>query len=741
MSIESNRSKLPWVIAIGIIILLAAGIGFLWRGSWFTTIEAAETADGTNLKFRTRGEQIEIYRDQAWHPVFWQGVNMGAALPGHYPGEFAIDKNTYLRWFHEMAEMGSNVVRVYTIHPPHFYEALVEYNKQRPEHPLYLIQGVYTLEEELIALQDAYEPSVREHFRQEIRDAVGAVYGKVTIESKRGHASGEYKVNAGPYVAAWHIGTEWDPQMVVNTNELHHDMKPYEGKHFRAKEGASPFESWLAEMLDVAAEAERSYGWEHPITFTNWVTTDPLTHPGEPTLEEDMVSVDAMMIEPVEWAAGYFASYHVYPYYPDLFRFDETLRNAVNEEGEPDSYKSYLRELKQHHAGIPIIVAEFGVPSSLGIGHLGPLGRDQGGHGEAEQGEVNASLFRQIVDEDYAGAVLFSWQDEWFKRSWNTMRYEIPADRRAFWYNVLSVEQSFGLIGMYPSKDEVITIDGRKNDWDKLSAEDKQRMDIGQDSIKEMRVVHDEAYVYMLLELEDDFDPSQNALHIGVDTLPGGNRHAPQWGDATLDEGLEMLIVLDNAEEGEVRVSSAYDVHKRLYGYKYGMLNVPEDAKNEERFDPWKLSVGLEMTPPDTKIAHPFEEVNIGKLARGYSDPEHPEYDSLASWQSNGNLVEIRIPWMLLGFSDPSSHQVISYQDTEPDDLTFISETSKGIRFNPWISPTKEQEAGQHDEAGPHPRMEELPIYQWDAWEQVEYVERKKESYHIMKAAFIENLK
>lgn len=48
-----------------------------------------------------------------------------------------------------MREMNTDVVRVYTILPPHFYEALYEFNSTR-EDTLWLIQGIWSPEEELI---------------------------------------------------------------------------------------------------------------------------------------------------------------------------------------------------------------------------------------------------------------------------------------------------------------------------------------------------------------------------------------------------------------------------------------------------------------------------------------------------------------------------------------------------------------------------------------------------------------
>lgn len=718
------------------IVLLTVMGGLSWMCGWFNRVEMAKMADGTQLKFRTQGEQFEIYQYKKWETFFPQGVNLGATLPGHYPGELPIDKETYLRWFDMMTEMGSNVVRVYTIHPPYFYEALVEYNKRNSDRPLYLIQGVWSPEELLAMKRNAFDSEIMDVFQKEIADTVRAVSGDFTLKASPGKASGKFTANALPYLMAWHIGTEWDPQMVVGTNKGNKDITHFAGSHFITKDGASPFECWLAQWLDLTAGLEDEMGYKHPITFTNWVTTDPLQHPGEPYFEEDLVSVDATHIKPMDWQAGYFASFHVYPYYPDLFRFDETLREVINEDGKADPYRTYLRRLKEYHAGMPVIVAEFGVPNSWGIGHKELLGRHQGGHNEVEQGEINAALFQAIVDEDLAGAIVFAWQDEWFKKTWNTMRLEVPEESRANWLNVLSNEQMFGIIGMYPSKDDVILVDGEPSDWDKLEGEDKTLLIEDGTAFKGLWATHDEAYVYLMAKLNHSFDPDYETIYIGADTLPGGNRHAEQLSGKKLDEGLETLIVLGDGMHNEIKIASNYDFHTRLYGKQYQMLPVKAEEMKDDSgvFHSWKLAVGLLMKSPDTKVNYPFEDVPAGELIRGTTDPSRQDYQSLASWNTKGTTLELRIPWGLLGYSDPSSLQAISYKDT--NDNSFVSEASEGIRFVPWIKEKKGLAVIGLDSGTELFPVSELQVFRWREWTDVKYNERKKRGYAIIKQAF-----
>lgn len=727
-------------VKFGLAAVIVCGAVFYWLMPPVAKVESAEVGNGFQVKFKTSGTQIEQYHEQSWKPYFAKGVNMGATVPGHFPGELEITKDDYMRWFDEIQKMGANVIRVYTILKPEFYESLVRYNAKHQDNPLFFIQGVWSPEEQLIEGQNAFDPKLKQKFEQEIREAVEAVYGNIDLEAgvHSGKASGNYVFNAGPYLMGWIIGTEWDPVMVKKTIDSNPNVADYQGKHFRSKPGANSFEKWLAEMVDITAVTEAKHGWQHPIAFSNWVTTDPLEHPGEPLVAEDMVSVDPLHVEASNWDAGYFASYHVYPYYPDFFTFDKSFQTMKNDKGEADSYKTYLHKLKEYHQQMPIMVTEFGVPASQGIAHTGMLGRNQGGHDEKTQGEMDADMFRQIHEEGYSGAILFTWQDEWFKKTWNTMRYDIP-DRRAYWYNTLTNESHFGVLGMYPSKDDVIHVDGDASDWDKLNAKDKTKLDMNAPGFREIWATHDEGYVYLLVKLTENFDNNKQNIYFGFDTLQGGNRHAPQLQGKTLDEGLETLLELGNKDKGKIMIASNYDFHTRLFGKLSNVLTYdPKEMKDDSGiFNPWKLVVNYLLEHPDSRFDHPFGDVEVGDLLRGTSDPNDPNYNSKTMWQAKGDVLEIRIPWMLLGFSDPSSLSAISYEDNGTKQ--FESVKVEGIRIVPWIVATDSKKVIGLDGNAPYP-VSKLPLYAWKRWEDidVQYVERPKQSYYSMQKAMHE---
>jgi hypothetical protein len=99
-------------------------------------------------------------------------------------------------------------------------------------------------------------------------------------------------------------------------------------------------ESWIASMLDHTAARDAARGWSRPLTFTNWLTLDPLDHrQWEPLPAEDLVSVDATHIAATKaWPGGFFVSYHAYPYYPRLHVADAVvpeLQAAERRRGRP----------------------------------------------------------------------------------------------------------------------------------------------------------------------------------------------------------------------------------------------------------------------------------------------------------------------------------------------------------------------------------------------------------------------
>ncbi|MGD6877609.1 hypothetical protein [Bacillus infantis] len=695
--------------------------------------------NGIKTNSRTGSEYIQVRKDGKWEDLLVKGVNMGIAKPGSFPGETAITKEEYLRWFRAIGAMNSNAVRVYTLHPPGFYEAFYEYN-QTAEHPLYLFHGAWVNEENLVSEQNAYSRLVTDDFKTELKHMVDIVHGNASLPERPGHASGEYKYDISEYVLGFMIGIEWDPEAVLQTNAGNEGKGSFSGKYFQT-ENASPFEGWIARMMDYTAEYETGqYGWQHTMSFTNWVTTDLLDHPAEPSEDEDKAVVDPNHILPAEgFKAGMFASYHIYPYYPDFLNYEKKYVNYIDSQGEKNNYAGYLNDLKKVHS-MPVLVAEFGVPASRGMTHENVDGMDQGHHSEEEQGKINKRLFESILDEGYAGGLVFTWQDEWFKRTWNTMDYDNP-DRRPFWSNMQTNEQHFGLLAFEPGKYEAgIYPDGLTGDWDKLGAEPLFKSSQKEDALKALYAASNEEYLYLRLDYSRPLDWGRDSTYLMLDTIKGQGQSTVPLGneaEAAADFGVDYSINLTGEDTSNMMVDSYYDTFYYQYGELLNMLPERPYAAQKDNgiFHPIRLALNKELTIPSTGKTLPFSSYETGKLMFGNANPESEDFNSLTdiSLSDDRKTLELRIPWLLLNVKDPSSREI-------QGDLWKSGLSGSSIIESMTIGAAVTENGKL---AGTAPAMTDGVIkeedsfkYSWKSWEEPQYHERLKQSYWIMKDAF-----
>lgn len=686
---------------------------------------------------RVGKDYLQIQKDGKWEDFLIKGVNMGIAKPGTWPGETAITKQEYYRWFEQIGDMNANAIRIYTIHPPHFYEALAEYNR-RAEEPIYLFHGIWINEEVFLESNDAFAEENVKDFKEEIQKTVDLIHGNAVLEERPGHAHGNYTADVSPYVLGWVLGVEWDPQVVLNTNRKHSGMSEYNGEFLFTK-GAQPFEVWLAEMMEYTIAYEQEiYQWQRPMSFTNWVTTDLLTHPSEPSEQEDLVSVNPNLIfSKDEFEAGMFASYHIYPYYPDFLNFEERYVDYIDHREEKNNYAGYLQHMKEAHS-MPLLVAEFGIPSSRGNTHNNIYGWNQGGHTEKEQGEILAHLFEDIVEENMAGGLIFSWHDEWFKRTWNTMDFDNP-DQRPYWKNVQTNEQMFGMLTFEPGQAQKIVIDGKEEDWKVLDQETEYS---SSSIIKEMQITHDEGFLYVKLKA-DKFKEHEISLLFNIMNNQGQSKVVP--GSDYITEGIDFILQVENEKKARMLVDSYYDSFYYMYGHKLAMVEKQEyaDKKDNGIFHPIRLTLNKELTyknENDEKIIVPFDSYETGIFRSGNSNPNAENFDSLTDFYLNEEkgLLEVRIPWAMLNVKDPSQREVMG-------DMW----TGNGLNSSAWVDGIRigaiavSNSDGKVVDSFPKTvngksRQEDYYLYAWDQWEMPIYHERLKQSYYRIQQLFFE---
>ncbi|WP_100330258.1 hypothetical protein [Bacillus xiapuensis] len=670
---------------------------------------------------RVSGKTFEVRKGDDWKKLRIKGVNIGMGKPGAFPGEAAITEEEYYRWLTYIGDMGANAIRVYTLHPPAFYQALKRYNEAHQE-PIYLFHGVWIDEGSLADTLDAFASQNTQVFQKEMKQIADVIHGNAYVEPSAGHASGSYRADISPYVIGWIIGIEWYPHMVQGTNNKHEGIGDYKGNYFETKQ-ASPFEHWLAKQMDTLISYEKkTYQSIRPVSFTNWVTTDLLDHPSEPHEEEDLVSVNPNVIQVKHdmKKVNQFASYHVYPYYPDFMNYEEDYLNYKDHRGRFNSYAAYLRDLHKAHT-MPVLIAEFGLPASRGMTHENSFGYNQGLLSEKQQGKLIAELYEDIVQEGMLGGLIFTWQDEWFKRTWNTMDYDNP-DRRPFWSNAQTSEQQFGLLSFDRHK---IKVDGQVSDWKEAAPLYKESRDLWVD--------HDERYLYFRIHKSK---AQKGYPVILLNTVEGqGNHRAASIRGLSFSDGVDFLISLPNRKESRVLVDAYYDFFTYQYGIKLNMLEPapPVPVKNSGIFHPQRLALNKELLIPKTGERIPFSAYETGRLRHGNANPQAADYDSLADYRINdaANVIEVRIPWLLLNVKDPSQREVMG--DFYRKGMTSSAKTD-GIKAGlVWV---KNDQAADSLPQMKNGKMPEMNTYSWKPWDQPLYKERLKASYDVIKEAF-----
>lgn len=693
-------------------------------------------------------------------PFEIRGVNMGSGEPGEWSTDFAVDQETYRRWFGLIQEMGANTVRIYTIQADDFYEAFYDYNTAREaagEEPLWLLQGVWVNDYVQNSHRDAYDDDFMGTFQEDCRTMVNVIHGKQRISLGRmaSAGSGTYRRDVSPWVIGCILGVEWEDVTVTYTNHKHEGMEPYQGTYFCAREDASPFESMLAQVMDKTVEYETErFGTQRLMAFSNWPTTDPFTYPTDITLFfMKSAQVDAERVQPTEnFRSGYFASYHVYPYFPDYLNyvyqgkevvFDssstaelrkkaaqrvdrngtsyETVlepENFFDKTGQLNTYYAYLTMLTKHHT-VPVIISEFGVSTGRGMAQRDyNTGRNQGNMSEKEQGKSIQTCYEDIMAAGCAGSCIFTWQDEWFKRTWNTM-HAVDLKRTPYWSDYQTNEQYFGLLSFDPGAEtSVCYVDGDVGEW---TAEDV----VSQNGDMTLSMKYDEKFLYFRVE-KQDLDFGGESLYISLDTTPKSGSTYSAEHDLAFDRPVDFVVAINGKKDSRVFVQERYEALRSTFSREIWDVDAYTDPPDVDSPVFKKIYLPLQTaTPLLTGNWEASAEIyETGLLRYGNANPSSPKFDSLADFICSGDNIEIKLPWQLLNFADPSKMEI-------HDDYY---DGNYGVAYlnidQLYVGLTSEGGAEESAPAASRVRLDAVPLTGWG--NRVSYHERLKSSYYMV---------
>lgn len=636
-------------------------------------------------------------------PYEIRGVDLGSGEPGEWSTDFDIDYDTYYRWFGLIQEMGANTIRVYSVQEDIFYNAFFAYNRNREQEglePLWLLQGVWVNDFNQFSHADMYSNELLDTFLRDGKIMVDVIHGRRNLGLGRlaSSGSGHYRKDISSWVIGYILGVEWEPVTVAYTDQIRSEEAPFQGKYLYASEDATPFESALARVGDEVIDYEtKRYHQQRLVAFSNWAMTDPFKYSTAVTdYWGKLAAVNAEHIRTTEhFQSGTFASYHVYPYFPDFLesetkeleltpaahaemvgyssyqKLDWRVKHwnvpAIADYSRPEDYTdrhgrfntylAYLSALNRYHT-LPVVISEFGVTTGRGMAQIDEnTGRNQGYLSEQQQGQALVECYEDIQDAGCAGCCIASWQDEWNKRSWNT-RHAVDLRRSPYWSDCQTNEQFFGLLTFDPGQEKsVCYVDGDVSEW----TEDDVVME---NHSLTLSMKYDERYLYFLVK-KDGLDLEQDTLYLPIDTTPKtGSNYCDQY-HLKFACDADFLVVLRGKDQSRVLVQERYEALRSTYASSVHGFDTYVEENMPRAQSPLFRPINM-IVKEDTRFYVPIAELGVpsalvfetGKLHYGNANPDSPDFDSLADFAARGDYIEGKLPWQLLNFSDPSRMEI-----------------------------------------------------------------------------------
>lgn len=693
-------------------------------------------------EFRTFGDFIYI-RDKTdklkWSKFIVKGINIGLGIPGYFPGEFAITKKNYLDWFSLIYELGLNTVRVYSLKNPAFYEALYEFNMNSTK--LYLLQGIWYEPPEN---HELYDDAFLSKLKRDIRETVDAVHGELELKEEKGKPAGKYIFDVSGCLLGYFLSREPEPCMVKYLNDkARRNSISYVGDFLKLERG-NLFEKWVCQLLDEITKYSFSKYQKIPlVSVVSWPNLDPMEHLSESSVEEELrffheteysptSCIDSDDLESFDTTKihskvdNFFTTYHIYPYHPDF------MVNDYLDCFKP--YLCYLRDLKNIYRKRAVLVGEFGIPTSRVSAHWHPHGWTHGGVCEKEQGHIIGEMIDHILSSSYAGFAIFSLFDEWYKRTWLFGNFYKPFERKPKWFNFQDPEENYGIIRLYPGyPTKLITLSGNYDEWrNALILYKKDMVDTSSPKFVEVRITHDEGFVYIMIMFNIKVDFDRFNILIGIDTgyKMFGEFRFPCGVDRLSPIGLKYVIHIAGKNSSRILVTSSYNKYlsHQMSPKKQIFPDISRDGK-------WSMMIvktnRRRVSKNKDKIYIP-RFYNISKLNFGSLNPRDTKsYNDLADFYFLDNILEIRLPWELLNFTDPSEKRMLWLTETEETRISdgirlvgVLYETNRDLW--PKCSTVLDYFPDDWESA-------DLVTYNWDPWNYPTFHQEIKQSYHYLR--------
>ena len=656
---------------------------------------------------KTDEKDIYVMKNNAWEKLNITGINLDAAKPGVFPSENDVSEEEYLRWIQYIYDMGANCIKVQNLMSEKFYSALEKFNRDK-KNPIYLMQGIYFDEVTLKNGYDAQGNKAQEFFKTNIKLIIDSVHGNPYNFDKPDILQ-FYKTDISKYLLGYTLGIEFAEHDLIYT-EIMNDKNEYNGKYLYTDKNASSFESYMAKMGDYLVNYElETYKKQSLISFIGspYHIASTIDNEKEKNGVSKSKEVEDIKnyIDPEHIKAkkklktGIVATYNVYPSYSNIKAYKDNIEH-------------YFKIINEYHT-IPVIIGEFGVPSCRISGDFNDNIKNKAYINEQEQGNALIKIYRSIKNANCAGSFIFQFQDSWHNSSSNTKETKI-LDRSPYWSDAQTYSQNFGLMAFDPgNKRSICYPDDNINDWSEDDIMSKN------DNIS-LSMKSDEKYIYLMVKSDKLLELDKQDVYIDLDTTPNsGSIKSSQFG-LKFNSPVDFIIRIKDNKNTNILVHEYYNRFEFYENKKDNQVrpDLISHTVDMDLFSPILIEVRPKMYIESVDEFTEKISYETGKLIHGNANPKSSEFNSVADFYIRDKYIELRIPWGLLNFMDPSTKQIQDdFYKTFKTKPTMIDDISVGLTVK--------------NEKGTIQRLESVS-YDLDGWIKPTYHERLKESYYIL---------
>ncbi|MBD7969907.1 hypothetical protein [Paenibacillus gallinarum] len=702
------------LIVFGTILIIMLMIYLFFLGGLHVKTGAFKNSteeQGVHYAVRVSDDQIERYDGEKWSEFVVKGISLSDSVPNKEQLSSDQLENKISTWLDQISKMNVNTIRIPSIQSPALYSALYEFNKNN-QNPIYIIHDIPIDEDLIDGEYKRTKEEISKQLQANIEDTIDVVHGRKMMWSKDIFTSRWYANDISPYVLGYVIGNSWDSTLVKIINKRDQEYSSYDGKYVTA-ESLNGFEYIMAQAVDYTAQYEtEKYNQQRLVSFLNTTELDPIIHSAQSSVFRDTeLNIEKFNITN-DFHTGIFASYQASPNDTDFLNI--SLENSLPSENE-GSFEAYLQQLKSIHQK-PIVITNIGLSTSRGMSKEDEYNHySRGGMTEEEQGTYLTELLDDIYQNQYAGAIIYNWQDEWQRsRTWNT-RHIKNIDNTENWLDVQSSEQHFGIMQFVPSNEQAVKVDGITTDWNEEDL-------LYDNENGQLYAKYDPSYLYLMIQKEK-FHFTKDHLHIAIDVNPSIGTQNYEKHNGLFNVNADFVARIQGVNDSDIQVQSRYNIFDFRYKYYANivdkMTTIP--TENTNTFDPIYLLTRNVFQNDGTMEKVSPKYMETGTLTFGSSDYDSNEYNSLADFYVKEDVIELRIPWLLINVIDPIGG--IALGDFYKDGI------NAKVKINQIGLQVFTESDGQITKVT-------SPSYISLKNNNIQYQERTKESYEVLQAYF-----